>query len=126
MKQTAKKEEDLNRHISELRATISELRHCSAELGAILRLNEAVLDCAEAVLQECPAGMGETSTKSPLPVKIKYVLLPLFAVMTGYSEKAVRNKIQEGVWLQGKHYRKAPDGRITMDMEEYYQWVQGY
>ena len=49
----------------------------------------------------------------------------MFAGMTGYSEKAVRRKIEDGVWIQGKHYQKAPDGRITMNLQEYYKRVQG-
>lgn len=57
-------------------------------------------------------------------VKLEWVLVPVFCAMTGYSDKAVRRKLQEGVWLQGKHYRKAPDGRITMNIQEYYKWVE--
>jgi hypothetical protein len=53
------------------------------------------------------------------------VLIPVFSTLTGYTEKAVRRKIEDGVWRQGKHYRKAPDGHITMSMQEYYKWVEG-
>jgi hypothetical protein len=62
---------------------------------------------------------------SDLSVKLEWVLIPVFSTLTGYSEKAVRRKIEEGVWLQGKHFRKAPDGRITMNLQEYYKWVEG-
>lgn len=58
-------------------------------------------------------------------MQLEWVLIPVFANLTGYSEKAVRRKIEDGVWVQGKHYRKAPDGRITMNVQEYYKWVQG-
>jgi hypothetical protein len=57
--------------------------------------------------------------------QLEWVLIPMFASMTGYSEKAIRRKIEDGVWLQGKHYQKAPDGRITMNIPRYYEWVQG-
>ena len=57
-------------------------------------------------------------------VNVKWVLIPLFSSLTGYSEKAVRCKIADGVWIEGKHYRRAPDGRITMSMEAYYKWVE--
>ena len=57
-------------------------------------------------------------------IHIQWVLIPAFSVLTGYTEKAVRRKIEEGVWLQGKHFRKAPDGRITMNLQEYYKWVE--
>lgn len=54
----------------------------------------------------------------------RYVLIRLFCASTGYTEKAVRRKIQSGVWLQGQVWRKAPDGRILMDMEGYNKWVE--
>jgi len=59
-----------------------------------------------------------------LIVQLQWVLLPMFCSLTGYTEKAVRRKIEDGVWLQGKHFRKAPDGRITLDIQEYYKWVE--
>jgi hypothetical protein len=58
-------------------------------------------------------------------IQLEWVLIPLFASLTGYTEKAIRAKIERGVWLQGKHYRVAPDGRITMNLLEYYKWVEG-
>ena len=60
-----------------------------------------------------------------LAIHVQWVLIPVFSKLTGYSEKAIRCKIQEGVWLEGKHYRRAPDGRVTMNLPAYYQWVQG-
>jgi hypothetical protein len=60
-----------------------------------------------------------------LAVNVKYVLLPVFCAITGYTDKAVRRKIEDGIWRQGKHYRKAPDGHITMDLQAYYKWVEG-
>jgi hypothetical protein len=57
-------------------------------------------------------------------IHVTWVLIPLFCTLTGYSDKAVRRKIEDGIWLQGKHFRKAPDGRITMSMPAYYQWVE--
>ena len=58
-------------------------------------------------------------------ITVDWVLIPLFSALTGYSEKAVRRKIETGVWLQGKHFRKAPDGHIVLSMKEYYKWVEG-
>jgi hypothetical protein len=58
-------------------------------------------------------------------VQIEWCLIPVFCAVTGYTEKAVQRKIGDGVWIQGKHYRKAPDGRITMNMQEYYKRVEG-
>lgn len=58
-------------------------------------------------------------------VDIQYVLLPIFCALTGYTEKAVRRKIEEGHWREGQHYRKAPDGHILMDLEAFKLWVEG-
>lgn len=54
----------------------------------------------------------------------KYVKLPLFEALTGYTEKAVRRKIEEGIWIEGRQYVRAPDGHILVSMEGYYQWVE--
>lgn len=59
------------------------------------------------------------------PRPSRYVLVPAFCAWTGYTEKAVRRKIEDGVWVEGVHYRKSPDGRIQMDMEAYERWVEG-
>lgn len=64
-------------------------------------------------------------TVSVLSIQLKWMLLPLFCQLTGYTDKAVRRKIEDGVWLQGRHFRKAPDGRITMNLQAYYHWVEG-
>lgn len=54
----------------------------------------------------------------------RYIRLPLFEAVTGYTEKAVRRKIDEGVWLEGKEFMRAPDGHVLVDMEGYYRWVE--
>ena len=61
---------------------------------------------------------------SNLSINVEWVLVPVFCTLTGYTEKAVRHKISDGVWIQGRHYKKAPDGRITMNLKEYYKWVE--
>lgn len=45
--------------------------------------------------------------------------------MTGYSAKAIYHKIEGGVWLENQQFRRAPDGRILIDVEGYEAWVQG-
>jgi hypothetical protein len=58
-------------------------------------------------------------------MQLEWVLIPVFSQLTGYSEKAVRRKIEDGVWIRGRHYRKAPDGRMTMNIQCYYAWAEG-
>ncbi len=55
---------------------------------------------------------------------ISYVTIRKFCELTGYTEKAVRAKIQEGVWLRNRVYRKAPDGHILIKMEGFWEWVE--
>jgi hypothetical protein len=53
------------------------------------------------------------------------VRLPLFELITGYTEKAVRRKIEDGVWVEGRQYVRAPDGAVLIDMEGFYKWARG-
>jgi hypothetical protein len=56
---------------------------------------------------------------------MKYVRISLFCAETGWTDKAVRRKIEDGVWVAGREYRKAPDGAILIDVEGYERWVEG-
>lgn len=58
-------------------------------------------------------------------IHVEWVLIPTFCALTGYTDKAVRRKIEGGVWIEGIHYKRAPDGHITMNLQAYYQWVEG-
>lgn len=55
----------------------------------------------------------------------RYVRPSLFADLTGYTEKAVRRKIESGAWVEGVHYVRAPDGNLLVDLEGYEQWARG-
>lgn len=46
------------------------------------------------------------------------------AFLTGYTEKAINSKMDEGVWREGHEWTKAPDGRRLVDMRGYDLWVQ--
>jgi hypothetical protein len=66
------------------------------------------------------------ATEAPIVVgTARYVLLPLANLLTGYSVKAMERKIERGDWLEGKVWRRAPDGRIVIDVLGYQRWVQG-
>jgi hypothetical protein len=53
-----------------------------------------------------------------------YVVINLAALVTGLSEKAIRRKIEEGVWLEGREYIRGPDNHIYISMKGYAQWVE--
>lgn len=63
--------------------------------------------------------------KGSTGLHVHLVLIPVFCTLTGYTDKAVRRKIEDGIWVEGVHYRRAPDGHINMNMQEYYKWVEG-
>ena len=50
--------------------------------------------------------------------------IPLFCQETGYSEKAVARKIEDDVWVEGREYVRAPDGRLLIDTEGYEAWAR--
>ena len=54
----------------------------------------------------------------------RYVRIKRFAELTGYTEKSVYRKIADGVWIQGREYRRAPDGSICIDLEGFHKWVE--
>jgi len=53
-----------------------------------------------------------------------YVTIPLAATITGMSEKAIRRKIEDGKWLEGREYRRSPDGGLFISIRGYQQWVE--
>lgn len=54
----------------------------------------------------------------------RYVKLALFEALTGYTVEACHTKIKRGVWLEGREYRRAPDGNILVDLLGYERWVE--
>ena len=56
---------------------------------------------------------------------LEWMLIPLFCNLTGYTAKAVQRKIEDGKWIEGSIYRRAPDGHITINLQAYYRWVSG-
>ncbi len=67
----------------------------------------------------------QTMSIDKVAVQLEWMLLPLFCGCTGYTSKAVQRKIEDGKWLEGRMYKRAPDGHITINLQEYYRWVDG-
>jgi hypothetical protein len=53
-----------------------------------------------------------------------YITVALAATITGLSEKAIRRKMQDGKWLEGREYRKSPDGGIFISIKGYVDWIE--
>lgn len=53
----------------------------------------------------------------------RYVRIPLAAALTGLTERAIEKKIHDGVWLEGREYKRK--GReIYVDMKGFEKWVE--
>lgn len=55
---------------------------------------------------------------------MRYLTIRKFSAESGYTEAAVRSKISGGVWLINAEWRRAPDGRVLIDVEGYESWVE--
>lgn len=53
-----------------------------------------------------------------------YVTIALAATITGLTEKAIRRKIEEGKWIEGREYRRSPDGGVFISMKGYQAWIE--
>lgn len=53
----------------------------------------------------------------------RFVTIHRAAELTGYSTRAIQTKIDRGVWVEGRQWIRAPDGRILIDMDGYEEWA---
>jgi hypothetical protein len=60
---------------------------------------------------------------APMINTARNVTIALASTKTGLSEKAIRRKIESGVWIEGREWTRAVDGGIYIDMEGYDRWV---
>ena len=56
------------------------------------------------------------------PQTCRLVRVKRFSELSGYSGKAVYRKIEDGVWLEGREYWRAPDRSILMDLDGFERW----
>lgn len=68
------------------------------------------------------------STKeSDPPVQVapaRYVTVEMYAKLSGLSASAIRKRIERGVFVEGKQWRRGPDGRVWMDTKGMERWVE--
>lgn len=55
---------------------------------------------------------------------MRYLTIRKFSNESGYTEAAIRSKIADGTWLKDYVWRKAPDGRVLIDVDGYEAWVE--
>lgn len=54
-----------------------------------------------------------------------YVTINLTAACIGLTERAIRRKIEDGVWLEAREYQRGPDGRIYVHLPSVERWIEG-
>ena len=64
-----------------------------------------------------------TDAYAPSLTPARFVTIELAEKLTGLSQKAIRRKIEEGVWVEGRQYRRR-DGRIFVDIRGFERWVE--
>lgn len=52
------------------------------------------------------------------------VTIKLAAELTGLSVSAINHKIHNGVWVEGRQFHRANDGRIYVDLPEVAKWAR--
>ncbi len=55
---------------------------------------------------------------------MRYLTIRKFSSDSGYTEAAIRAKIADGTWGKDHVWRKAPDGRVLIDVDGYEAWVE--
>ncbi len=53
-----------------------------------------------------------------------YVTVKLAATITGLTAKAIYNKIHEGKWIEGREFRRSPDGTIFISIKGFVAWIE--
>jgi hypothetical protein len=66
-------------------------------------------------------GEGVTTILNTAP----YVVIEKASELTGYTRRAIEEKIAKGIWLEGREWVHAPDGRRLISMKGFEQWVEG-
>lgn len=50
-------------------------------------------------------------------------LAPETAASYGMTVKAIRRKIEDGKWIEGREFHRDPDGNIWLDQKGIMRWV---
>lgn len=52
----------------------------------------------------------------------RFVTVKLAVALTGLTEPAIRNKMSDGTWLEGRQFRRRGSA-VFIDMQGYEKWV---
>jgi hypothetical protein len=83
-----------------------------------------LIDLAACLRDSRPASQSRCAPGTSAMLAAPYVLIPKAAELTGYSPRAIREKISRGVWLEGREYVKGADGHVLISMKGYAHWCE--
>ncbi|MFT3815471.1 MAG: excisionase [Acidovorax sp.] len=66
--------------------------------------------------------MAEAATPV-FPAPDRFVTIRVYSAISGFTEKAIRRKIEDGVWIEKREWIRAPDGHIFIDREGVQRWL---
>lgn len=72
--------------------------------------------------------MAYPPVDTPPPVYLapdRYVMVSVYAAITGRSENSIRMKIRDGKWLEDREFIRDPDGTVLIDREGVQKWAVG-
>lgn len=90
-------------------------------MGYMLNMTTPIEQLARALADVCAPNLDPQYVVTPS----RYVRIALASARTGFSVKAIQRKIEDGVWVEGREWVRAPDNCILIDMEGYEAWVKG-
>jgi hypothetical protein len=67
-----------------------------------------------------------SAAESTMPAYVaadRYVTVSLFSSICGLSANAIRMKMKEGKWLEGREWVRSPDGGIFIDRQGVQKWI---
>ena len=56
---------------------------------------------------------------------MEWVTIKKCEELSGYSARAIEMKKSKGIWKEGVHWIKAPDGRIMININTIQSWMLG-
>lgn len=56
---------------------------------------------------------------------MNWITLKKYSELSGYTCKALYNKIERGILKEGTHWKKSPDGRLHISVKDFEAWITG-
>lgn len=92
--------------------------------GYLIRNNAKYPECFNGSLADPRKQAQKQVIEESMQIN-KWVRLKKLCELTGETDDGVRSSISGGMWPEGLMWRKAPNGRIYVNVENYNRWIEG-